>query len=105
MGRARRIAAAESRLIARRVIWTDEARVNLAAIRAYIGQFSPLAAQRIAARLVDTAETLAEHPDRGRQVSKERRELTVIRPYVIRYRTTADNVFILRIRHGARASG
>lgn len=68
----------------RRVIWTDEARANLLAIRTYIAQFSPLAAQRFFLRLVTAAEDLAENPDRGRNVGKGRRELAVIRPYLIR---------------------
>jgi plasmid stabilization system protein ParE len=30
------------------------------------------------------------------------RELTVVYPYVIRYRITVDHLRILRVRHGAR---
>jgi plasmid stabilization system protein ParE len=86
----------------RRVIWTDEARANLLAIRSYIAQFSPLAAQRFSLKLVAAAEDLAENPDRGRSVGNGRRELALIRPYLIRYRVEADDVFILRIRHAAR---
>ncbi|HWU14378.1 MAG TPA: type II toxin-antitoxin system RelE/ParE family toxin [Caulobacter sp.] len=69
----------------RRVVWTDEARANLQAIRDYIAQFSPLAAQRFSMKLVTTAEDLAENPDRGRSVGNGRRELALIRPYLIRY--------------------
>jgi toxin ParE1/3/4 len=86
----------------RRVIWTDEARANLLAIRAYIAQFSPLAAQQFSLRLIAAAEDLAENPDRGRSVGNGRRELALIRPYLIRYRAEADVVFVLRIRHAAR---
>ena len=89
----------------RRVIWTDEARANLLAIRGYIAQFSPLAAQRFSLKLVAAAEDLAENPDRGRSVGNGRRELTLIRPYLIRYRAETDIVFILRIRHAARRPG
>ena len=86
----------------RRVIWTDEARANLLAIRNYIAQFSPLAAQRFSLKLVAAAEDLAENPDRGRKVDPGRRELSLIRPYLIRYRVEDEAVFILRIRHAAR---
>ncbi len=86
----------------RRVVWTDEALANLLAIRSYIAQFSPLAAQRFSLRLVAAAEDLAENPDRGRSADNGRRELALIRPDLIRYRVVADAVFILRIRHAAR---
>ncbi|TCS10230.1 type II toxin-antitoxin system RelE/ParE family toxin [Caulobacter sp. BK020] len=86
----------------RRIVWTDEARANLQAIRNYIAQFSPLAAQRFSMRLVTAAEDLAENPDRGRSVGNGRRELALIRPYLIRYRVETEAVFILRIRHAAR---
>ena len=86
----------------RRIIWSGEARANLSGIRAYIGQFSPLAAQRFSARLVHAAESLAQQPDIGRSIGAGRRELVTIAPYIIRYRVTNDAVVILRIRHGAR---
>ncbi|PHY12928.1 addiction module toxin RelE [Caulobacter sp. B11] len=86
----------------RRVVWTDEARSNLAAIRGYITEFSPLAAQRFAMKLVRTAESLAENPGRSRPVGRQHRELAIIRPYLVRYRIEGDTVFILRIRHAAR---
>lgn len=87
----------------RRVVWTEEARAHLLAIRSYIAQFSPLAAQRFSLKLI-AAEDLAENPDRGRSIGNGRRELVLIRPYLIRYRAEADAVFILRIRHAARRS-
>ncbi len=86
----------------REIVWTDEARQNLIAIRAYIAQFSPLNAQRFSGKLINAADGLAETPDRGRPVSGGRRELTAIWPYIIRYRVTADQVIILRIKHGAQ---
>lgn len=86
----------------RTVIWSGEARTNLVAIRDYIGQFNPLAAQRLANRLVALADSLDEFAERGRPVGRGLRELTVVWPYIIRYRVTEDTVIILRIRHGAR---
>lgn len=86
----------------RRVIWTIDARDDLASIRAYIGQFKPLAAQAFALRLVRAAENLADTPARGNPMRHGQRALNSIWPYVIRYRIEQDTVFILRIRHGAR---
>lgn len=84
------------------VIWTRGAALELHTIRAYIAQFSPLAAQRLAARLYSAARTLEEAPDRGRPISRGRRELAIIRPYLIRYLREGDRVIILEVRHGAR---
>jgi len=86
----------------RTVIWSGEARSNLVAIRSYIGSFNPMAARRFAARLVAAAESLDELAERGRPTGRGMRELTVVAPYIIRYRVHADRVIILRIRHGAR---
>jgi plasmid stabilization system protein ParE len=85
-----------------RVVWTRGAATELRTIRAYIAQFSPIAAQRMAARLVAAARSLETAPDRGRQISRGRRELAIIPPYLIRYRREADRVIILEIRHGAQ---
>jgi toxin ParE1/3/4 len=85
--------------------WTDEAVGNLEAIIAYISAFNPPAAQRLAERLIAVADSLAEFPERGRQVGDGRREMTVVWPYVVRYRIAEDAVYILRIRHGARLAG
>ena len=84
------------------VVWTRGARQDVERIRAYIGQFAPLAAHRFALRLVNTAESLSEHPLRGRQVSGSIRELTILAPYLIQYRVADGDVEILTIRHGAR---
>ena len=83
------------------VRWTSRAEAELAGIRAYIGQVNPLAAQRLASRLVAAAESLADHPARFRGTSGAR-ELVAVKPYVIRYRFTSKAVTILRVRHGAR---
>jgi len=86
----------------RRVIWTAEAVENLEAIGTYIEAFNPAAAERIVTRLVALAESLAEFSKRGRDVGDGRREMTIVPPYVLRYRVDQERVIILRIRHGAR---
>jgi addiction module RelE/StbE family toxin len=84
------------------VVWTRPAIASLDAIRAYIGQFSPLAAQRMAIRLVSAGMSLASHPERGRSIGRGRRELATVPPYLILYRVRGEVVEILAIRHGAR---
>ncbi len=76
--------------------------MELRAIRAYVAQFSPLAAQRLAARLIAAARSLESAPDRGRRIGRDRRELAILAPYLIRYAREGDRVIILEIRHGAR---
>ena len=72
------------------------------AIREYIGQFSPLAAQRMAVRLRGAVESLADHPERGRRATATLRELVVVPPYVIRYYFGDEVVRVVRIRHAAQ---
>lgn len=85
----------------RGVVWTEPALYDLEGIRAYIGQFNPTAAERIASRLREAGNSLNEHADRGRPAERYR-ELTVVHPYVLRYRIAGGQVVILRVRHGKR---
>jgi len=86
----------------RRVVWSQNAQSDLLGIRAYVDQFAPLAAQRLAMRLIAAAESLSEYPFRGRSIGLGRRALMTLPPYQIRYRVTSDSVEIIAIRHGAR---
>ncbi len=85
----------------RQVVWTRSALRDLQGIRAYIGQFNPTAAQQTATRLQAAGNNLAEMADRGRSTGRYR-EITVLRPYVLRYRLAGNQVVILRVRHGKR---
>ena len=85
------------------VIWAVSAISDLEEIRRYIGTFNPLVASRTAARLIAAGNSLIDFPNRGRPVpSTDLRELTVVYPYLIRYRVDGDRVVILRVRHGMR---
>lgn len=86
----------------RRIIWSAEAVANLRSVFGYVSAFNTSAATRLARRLQAAADSLAEHPERGRETPRGLRELAVIHPYLIRYRVRDDTVIILRIRHGAR---
>ena len=86
-----------------RVVWSDPALDDLASIRDYIGQFNPLAAQRMAQRIFSTTEKIiGTFPRAGRPLGRERFEVSIIWPYMLRYRIEGDDVFILRVRRGAR---
>jgi toxin ParE1/3/4 len=85
-----------------KIVWTEEAVEHLEAIVTYVSVYDPIAAERLAQRLIELAESLAEFPHRGRDAGDGRREMTVVWPYVLRYLVDGDAVFILRIRHGAR---
>lgn len=86
----------------RRIIWTVEAVSNLENIFAYVAAFNASAAVRLSRRLQSAVDSLAKHPDRGRETVRGLRELAIIHPYLIRYRVRDDDVLILRIRHGAQ---
>ena len=94
----------------RRIIWSAEAVANLRRIFGYVSAFNAPAATRLARKLQAAADSLVEHPERGRPSTRGLRELAVIHPYLvryihpylIRYRIREDAMIILRIRHGAR---
>lgn len=84
-----------------KVVWSQRAISDLIDIRAYIGEERPLAAQRMAERLLQAGESLAKFPERGRLAKRGLREWTLIYPYVLRYRVRKGVVEIVRIKHGA----
>ncbi|MDR6852441.1 plasmid stabilization system protein ParE [Sphingomonas sp. BE123] len=82
------------------IIWTRRALIRLDLIRGYVAQFDPDASRRLARRLVEAANSLAEFPDRGRPSTRGRRELVTVPPYVIRYKVEGNCVIIGDIKHG-----
>lgn len=84
------------------VDWTDQAVDEIDLIVAYIELFDPSAAVRIARRLFDLGDSLADFPRRGRPASDDLREMTTVPPYILRYETDGETVRILPVRHGAR---
>ena len=82
------------------VVWTFAAIADVQEIRRYIDTFNPQAARTMAEAIIEAAESLAEFPNRGRPVPRTRmKELTFIRPYVIRYRVDGKRVTIMPVRH------
>ena len=86
----------------RRVVWSDQAREDLIAIGDYLGASSPKAAREMGGALIRLSESLCEFPDRGRPVRLGVRELTSLRPYIIRYAVLDAEVRIVTIQHMAR---
>lgn len=84
------------------VVWTDQALTDLEDISLYIADFNPAAAARFFIRLKAAAESLAQFSDRGRPAVHGTRELTLVKPYLIRYSIGLDQVEVLTIRHSAR---
>jgi len=85
------------------VIWSPAALREISYIYSYIARFNPTAAMTLAERLFAAGDSLSAFPDRGRPVpGTTLRELTIVYPYIIRYRVARDHVRILRVRHGAR---
>lgn len=86
------------------VVWAPAALRPSLAIRTYIGQLNPRAAETVAAHLLSAGNSLEHFPHRGRQVLRTgMRELVADYRYIIRYRVTRDGmVRILRIRHSSR---
>lgn len=85
------------------VVWLREAIDQLDLIAAYVRQFDPAAADRIATSLVDTATSLADFPNRGRPATNGTREMVTVPPYTLHYEVRDDLVTILGVRHSARS--
>ena len=83
------------------VIWSRKAIRQLRGIEIYVARFRPLAAQRLALRIIACTDDLRAFPDAGRPISRGRRQIVAISPYILRYRHEEDAVVILEVRHGA----
>ena len=86
-------------------VWSPEAIGDLAALRAYIEQSDPAAAQRIALHIIRNVETLLpNNPEMGRPGRVPgTRELVIPRtPFIVPYRMVGNTIQILRIFHGTR---
>jgi toxin ParE1/3/4 len=86
-------------------VWSPEAIGDLAALRAYIEQDDPAAAQRVALHIIRNVETLLpNNPEMGRPGRVPgTRELVIPRtPFIVPYRLVGSTIQILRVFHGAR---
>jgi toxin ParE1/3/4 len=86
-------------------IWSPEAIADLAALRAYIAQDDPAAAQRVALLIILNIETLLSNsPEIGRpgRVPGTRELVIPKTPYIVPYRVVGHTIQVLRVFHGAR---
>lgn len=84
--------------------WEENALADLTAIREYIEQDNPIAAQKIAQRILRFVNHLVDQPLLGQpgKIFKTRELVISNTPYTIIYHATADMITILRIFHQAR---
>jgi toxin ParE1/3/4 len=87
-----------------RVVWLEDARDDLSAIRRYIGRDNPAAARRVAARITATVARLADTPHLGRPGRwAGTREIVITgTPYLAPYRVKGGMIEVLRVFHGAQ---
>ena len=86
-------------------IWSPQAIADLVALRAYIEEDNPAAAQRIALHILRNVESLlSNRPQMGRPGRVPgTRELVIPRtPFIVPYRLVGNTIQILRVFHGAR---
>ncbi|MFT4197609.1 MAG: type II toxin-antitoxin system RelE/ParE family toxin [Pseudoxanthomonas sp.] len=85
-----------------KVVWSEEATSSLHRIVAYIAKDSPVAARKVAARLLLRSRQLGEPPLLGRRLPEypddDLREL-LERPWRIIYRVTPETIEIVTVRH------
>jgi toxin ParE1/3/4 len=89
------------------VLWTEQARADLAAIRTFIGQDSPHYASVVVARIIAATDRLVSFPQSGRAVPEFRNPLVrevVQPPYRIVYRIVGpDELHVLTVYHASRS--
>jgi addiction module RelE/StbE family toxin len=86
------------------VLWRTRALADVARIARYIASDNPVAAARLADRLLEAGDSLVLFPRRGRPGRLPgTRELIVLPPYLLVYRVSDDDVVtILRVWHAAQ---
>ncbi|MBO9710849.1 MAG: type II toxin-antitoxin system RelE/ParE family toxin [Caulobacter sp.] len=84
------------------ITFDDHAKRDLIRLRRWLVNRAPTAAERAIDRVMKSARSLAEYPDRGRRRNHGMRELHVpfgAHSYVLQYRVQGSEVVIMRIRH------
>ncbi len=88
-----------------KIEWTKPAVLDLESIRDYIRRGSEYFAARFIERIIEAVESLADFPERGRNVPESDeeniREL-VFYNYRIMYRVGKERILVLTVIHGAR---
>ncbi len=81
--------------------WLEDAVYDLQALRQYITQDKPSAANRLAKRILNAINLLSDQPNLGRagRVLGTRELIVSNTPYIIPYRVKNNSIEILRILH------
>jgi toxin ParE1/3/4 len=84
------------------VVWSPRAIGHLTALRDYIANDNPTAANRIGTLLLAAVERLAELPNLGRpgRIAGTRELVVPGTPFVIPYRLRGDRLEIIAVFHG-----
>lgn len=87
-----------------KIVWSRIAIDDLRAARAYIARDDPAAAAKVAHRLIEATDMLADFPGAGRAGrAPHTRELVVSgTPYIIPYRVTGNVIEIIAVLHVSR---
>jgi plasmid stabilization system protein ParE len=90
-----------------KLAFSREARSDLLRLREFIAAHDPLAAERVARRLIRGIERLIRFPRLGRRVIAAPGELApeeirdgLVGSYVVRYLIVGDRIIVLRVWHG-----
>ena len=89
------------------VIFLKEALDDLEEIVAYIARDNPAAAWRMHDKIVQYAEDLSFFPEMGHlpryaKMRKAGYRMLIVKPYILFYKKTGDNIFIYHVIHGKR---
>jgi toxin ParE1/3/4 len=88
----------------RSIRWTEKAFQYLEAAIQHVASESPHSAEALAKKILQSVNTLVDHPQIGRPGRcKGTRELVIGgTPYIVPYRIKDQRVEILRVLHGAK---
>lgn len=81
--------------------WEEDAISDLINLRNHIQQENPTAAEKIAHKILNSIDTLIEHPLLGKagRIHKTRELIITASKYAIIYKAEAENITILRVFH------
>jgi len=82
--------------------WTPTALRDLKSLHSYIGDDNSKAASAMVGAMLTVIESLARHPEMGRQGRVSGTRELVVAPYVVVYRVWRTAIEIVAIIHGAR---
>ena len=88
-----------------RIVWSDQAQADLAAIHAYIARDSERYAQVTVERIIEAVDRLRAWPRSGRivpEIGDENLREVLLAPYRIVYRLLGDVVGVATVVHTSR---